>query len=74
MANIGSINRRADLSKKLSILSPDELRDLVCRKVRHLASNDPWTDISSSYRLFPCYLVFIYALIVFFLFLFPLIF
>lgn len=41
MANIGSINKRADLSKKLSILSPDELRDLVCRKVRVLASKDP---------------------------------
>lgn len=33
LANIGSINRRADLSKKLSVLSPEELRDLVCGKV-----------------------------------------
>nr|GME06524.1 intron-binding protein aquarius [Ipomoea batatas] len=33
LANIGAINRRADLSKKLSVLCPEELRDLVCQKV-----------------------------------------
>ncbi|KAJ0468294.1 putative intron-binding protein aquarius [Helianthus annuus] len=34
LANIGSIHKRADLSKKLSVLSPDELRDLVCNKLK----------------------------------------
>ncbi|WMV37393.1 hypothetical protein MTR67_030778 [Solanum verrucosum] len=32
LANVGAIHRRADLSKKLSVLTPEELRDLVCRK------------------------------------------
>ncbi|KAF3962916.1 hypothetical protein CMV_012634 [Castanea mollissima] len=38
LANIGAINKRADLSKKLSELSPIDLRDLVCHKeaVPHL--------------------------------------
>ncbi|KAL0413595.1 UNVERIFIED_CONTAM: RNA helicase aquarius [Sesamum radiatum] len=34
LANIGAINKRADLAKKLSILSPEELRDLVCGKLK----------------------------------------
>ncbi|KAK1421770.1 hypothetical protein QVD17_24385 [Tagetes erecta] len=33
LANIGAIHKRADLSKKLYVLSPVELRDLVCNKV-----------------------------------------
>lgn len=33
MANIGAIHKRNDLSKKLSVLSPEELKDLVCHKV-----------------------------------------
>ncbi|RVW34879.1 Intron-binding protein aquarius [Vitis vinifera] len=33
LANIGGIHRRADLSKRLSVLSPEELKDLVCCKV-----------------------------------------
>ncbi|KAK3223701.1 hypothetical protein Dsin_010726 [Dipteronia sinensis] len=31
VANIGAIPKRADLSKKLSVLSPQELQDLVCK-------------------------------------------
>ncbi|CAI9278954.1 unnamed protein product [Lactuca saligna] len=44
LANIGAIDRRADLSKKLSVLSPDELRDLVCSKLKLVSKNDPWTE------------------------------
>ncbi|XP_076946776.1 uncharacterized protein LOC143618445 [Bidens hawaiensis] len=43
LANIGAIHKRADLSKKLSVLSPDELRDLVCNKLKLVSKNDPWT-------------------------------
>nr|XP_043623810.1 RNA helicase aquarius [Erigeron canadensis] len=44
LANIGAIHKRADLSKKLSVLSPDELRDLVCNKLKLISKNDPWTE------------------------------
>nr|GFC45875.1 intron-binding protein aquarius [Tanacetum cinerariifolium] len=44
LANIGAIHKRADLSKKLSVLSPDELRDLVCNKLKLVSKNDPWTE------------------------------
>ncbi|KAJ0840040.1 putative intron-binding protein aquarius [Helianthus annuus] len=44
LANIGSIHKRADLSKKLSVLSPDELRDLVCNKLKLISKSDPWTE------------------------------
>lgn len=44
LANIGAINKRADLSKKLSVLSPDELKDLVCRKLKLISEKDPWTE------------------------------
>ncbi|GJW20855.1 hypothetical protein Tco_0031477 [Tanacetum coccineum] len=43
LANIGAIHKRADLSKKLYVLSPDELRDLVCNKLKLVLKNDPWT-------------------------------
>lgn len=33
LTNIGAIEKRADLSKKLSVLLPEEIRDLVCNKV-----------------------------------------
>ncbi|KAL5191651.1 Sucrose synthase 2 [Glycine soja] len=33
LTNIGSIHKRANLSKKLSVLSPEELRDFVCCKI-----------------------------------------
>lgn len=38
LANIGAIHKRADLSKKLSVLSSEELRDLVCCKVSKFAA------------------------------------
>nr|XP_016496735.1 PREDICTED: intron-binding protein aquarius-like isoform X1 [Nicotiana tabacum] len=44
LANVGAINRRADLSKKLSVLTPDELRDLVCRKLKLISVDDPCSD------------------------------
>lgn len=44
LANIGSINRRADLSKKLSVLSCEELRDLVCGKLKLVSKDDPWSE------------------------------
>ncbi|KAJ9563645.1 hypothetical protein OSB04_008805 [Centaurea solstitialis] len=44
LANIGAIHKRVDLSKKLSVLSPDELRDLVCSKLKLVSKNDPWTE------------------------------
>ncbi|KAL4586293.1 hypothetical protein LXL04_010929 [Taraxacum kok-saghyz] len=43
LANIGSINKRADLSKKLSQLSTPDLRDLVCNKLKLVSKSDPWT-------------------------------
>jgi intron-binding protein aquarius len=33
LANVGSIERRSDLEKRLKILTPEELKDLVCEKV-----------------------------------------
>ncbi|KAK2976198.1 hypothetical protein RJ640_027489 [Escallonia rubra] len=44
LANVGAIHRRADLSKKLSVLSPQELRDLVCCKLKLVSINDPWSE------------------------------
>ncbi|MCO5611849.1 hypothetical protein L7F22_066108 [Adiantum nelumboides] len=43
LTNIGSIEKRADLSKRLSVLLPEELRDLVCSKLNILSSTDPWS-------------------------------
>ncbi|XP_026437771.1 RNA helicase aquarius-like [Papaver somniferum] len=42
LANVGSIHKRADLSKRLSVLSPEELHDLVCNKLKLVCSKDPW--------------------------------
>ncbi|XP_042485253.1 RNA helicase aquarius, partial [Macadamia integrifolia] len=42
LANIGAINKRADLSKKLSVLSPEELKDLLCNKLKLVSKDDPW--------------------------------
>ncbi|KAL3537649.1 hypothetical protein ACH5RR_001015 [Cinchona calisaya] len=44
LANIGAIDKRADLAKKLTILSPEELRDLVCVKLKLLSKDDPWSE------------------------------
>ncbi|KAK1263373.1 putative RNA helicase SDE3 [Acorus gramineus] len=42
LANIGSIHKRADLSKKLSVLSIEELKDLICNKLKLVSDEDPW--------------------------------
>ncbi|KAI3941024.1 hypothetical protein MKX01_037915 [Papaver californicum] len=42
LANVGSIHKRSDLTKKLSVLSPEELQDLVCNKLKLVSSKDPW--------------------------------
>ncbi|KAI4384634.1 hypothetical protein MLD38_002757 [Melastoma candidum] len=44
LSNVGSVHKRADLSKKLSVLTPDELRDLVCNKLKLVSKEDPWSD------------------------------
>ncbi|KAK4379778.1 hypothetical protein RND71_001640 [Anisodus tanguticus] len=44
LANVGAINRRADLSKKLSVLTPEDLRDLVCKKLKLISVDDPCSD------------------------------
>uniref|UniRef100_A0A7N2M6F9 Intron-binding protein aquarius n=1 Tax=Quercus lobata TaxID=97700 RepID=A0A7N2M6F9_QUELO len=44
LANIGAINKRADLSKKLSKLPPMDLRDLVCHKLKLISEEDPWSE------------------------------
>ncbi|XAR61582.1 hypothetical protein NMG60_11016040 [Bertholletia excelsa] len=44
LSNIGAINRRSDLSKKLSVLSSEELRDLVCCKLKLVSKDDPWSE------------------------------
>ncbi|XP_058724177.1 uncharacterized protein LOC131595734 isoform X2 [Vicia villosa] len=44
LTNIGSLHTRANLSKKLSVLSPEELRDLVCCKLKLVSKEDPWTE------------------------------
>lgn len=44
LANVGAIHRRVDLSKKLSVLSHQELRDLVCCKLKLVSKNDPWAE------------------------------
>nr|POE63777.1 intron-binding protein aquarius [Quercus suber] len=41
LANIGAINKRADLSKKLSELPLMDLRDLVCHKLKLISEEDP---------------------------------
>ncbi|XP_062173985.1 uncharacterized protein LOC133879426 [Alnus glutinosa] len=44
LANIGAIHKRANLSKKLSVLSPEELKDLVCCKLKLISEEDPWSE------------------------------
>ncbi|KAK9283494.1 hypothetical protein L1049_011740 [Liquidambar formosana] len=44
LANIGAIHKRVDLSKKLSVLSPEELQDLVCSKLKLVSKDDPWSE------------------------------
>uniref|UniRef100_A0A1D1XQ76 Intron-binding protein aquarius n=1 Tax=Anthurium amnicola TaxID=1678845 RepID=A0A1D1XQ76_9ARAE len=42
LANIGATHKRADLSKKLSVLSSEELQDLVCNKLKLVSVEDSW--------------------------------
>ncbi|QCD89340.1 RNA helicase aquarius [Vigna unguiculata] len=44
LTNIGSIHKRANLSKKLSVLSPEELREFVCCKLKLVSKEDPWSE------------------------------
>lgn len=44
LSNVGAIHKRADLSKKLSVLSPEELKDLVCCKLKLVSAEDPWSE------------------------------
>ncbi|CAK9317062.1 unnamed protein product [Citrullus colocynthis] len=44
LANVGSIHKRADLAKKLLVLSLPELKDLVCSKLKLVSKEDPWSD------------------------------
>ncbi|KAF8404573.1 hypothetical protein HHK36_009460 [Tetracentron sinense] len=44
LANIGAVHKRADLSKKLSVLSPEELKDLVCSKLKLVSKEDHWSE------------------------------
>ncbi|ESW25025.1 hypothetical protein PHAVU_003G001700 [Phaseolus vulgaris] len=44
LTNIGSIHKRANLCKKLSVLSPEELRDFVCCKLKLISKEDPWSE------------------------------
>ncbi|KAL2898346.1 RNA helicase aquarius [Bienertia sinuspersici] len=44
LANVGAIHKRVDLSKKLSVLSPKELKDLVCSKLKLISNHDPWCE------------------------------
>ncbi|KAM1229509.1 hypothetical protein ACFX2G_040678 [Malus domestica] len=44
LANIGSIDKRNDLSKKLSVLSPGDLKNLVCSKLKLVSKDDPWSE------------------------------
>ncbi|KAG8063199.1 hypothetical protein GUJ93_ZPchr0003g18236 [Zizania palustris] len=41
LCNIGSIHKRADLAKKLLVLSDVELQDLVCNKLKLISEKDP---------------------------------
>ncbi|EHA8590451.1 RNA helicase aquarius [Cocos nucifera] len=41
LCNIGAIHKHVDLSKKLSILSTEELQDLVCNKLKLVSDEDP---------------------------------
>ncbi|KAH9608634.1 hypothetical protein KSS87_011141 [Heliosperma pusillum] len=44
LANIGAVDKRVDLSKKLSVLSPKELKNLICSKLKLISKDDPWSD------------------------------
>ncbi|KAK3147071.1 hypothetical protein QOZ80_3BG0277710 [Eleusine coracana subsp. coracana] len=41
LSSIGSLHKRADLTKKLLVLSDEELQDLVCNKLKLISEEDP---------------------------------
>ncbi|KAJ3709379.1 hypothetical protein LUZ61_013084 [Rhynchospora tenuis] len=41
LCNIGAIHKRADLTKKLLVLSDEELRELVCKRLKLISEDDP---------------------------------
>ncbi|KAG2540362.1 RNA helicase aquarius-like isoform X1 [Panicum virgatum] len=41
LSSIGSLHKRADLTKKLLVLSDMELQDLVCNKLKLISEKDP---------------------------------
>ncbi|PUZ40870.1 hypothetical protein GQ55_9G457000 [Panicum hallii var. hallii] len=41
LSSIGSLHKRADLTKKLLVLSDVELQDLVCNKLKLISEKDP---------------------------------
>jgi intron-binding protein aquarius len=43
LASIGSLHQRSDLTKELSVLSPEELRNVVCSKLKLVSKTDPWS-------------------------------
>ncbi|KAG6500421.1 hypothetical protein ZIOFF_040266 [Zingiber officinale] len=44
LCNIGAIQKRSDLKKKLSVLSDEELKDLVCDKLKLVSRDDLWSN------------------------------
>jgi intron-binding protein aquarius len=44
LANIGSIHKSSDLRRRLSVLSLEDLRDVVCSKLKLVSRHDPWAD------------------------------
>ncbi|KAJ6841095.1 intron-binding protein aquarius [Iris pallida] len=44
LCHVGAIHKRADISKKLSILSAEELQDLVCNKLKLVSYKDPCAE------------------------------
>lgn len=44
LSNVGFVDKRNQLSKAISLLSAEELKDLVCRNLQLVSSEDPWTD------------------------------
>ncbi|KAH9288167.1 hypothetical protein KI387_032284 [Taxus chinensis] len=44
LANVGAIEKRSDLCKRLSDLSAEELKDVVCSKLKLVDISDPWVE------------------------------
>ena len=42
LANVGSIDKRTQLMKMVSVLTPGELKDLMCKKLQLVSINDSW--------------------------------